>query len=333
MSETTTDAPYVKREPGDLLTAEDWNTLQHKVYDDIRSTSQAAADAVTHVAGADDADRLEGKDLDALTDEITKRVLDEVRGRSGYQQLFKILRAGEITVLEHGLGTAPLVDLYKLEYFAVVDREDDETRLAYATFYLHNSEEKRVRVTDESGKRISVNIQAADGPERGIPFADMLARYDVPYTESTTLDDLETEFWKAFYKDPNDQFGDDQYSHSPWFERCCKEQQTVKQLKANGDWNDIVFQFRPHRTENFAGVSDANQGGTVAFPKPANVHVSHLDNNRTALWFTGKAVHDVPPKEGLGFDAGGNDDESAARDYIGAQEFDGELKLMILLKV
>lgn len=334
MSETT-DAPYVKRDPGDLLTAEDWNTLQDKIHDDIRSTSQAAADAVTHVASADDADHLEGKDLDALTDEITKRVLDEVRGRSGYQQLFKILRAGEVTVLEHELGTAPLVDLYKLEYFAVVTREDDETRLTYATFYLHNSEEKRVRVNDPDNpsKRISVNIQAPDLPERGIPFADMLARYDVPYTDTTTLDDLETEFWKAFYKDPNDQFGDDQYSHSPWFERCCKEQQTVKQLKANGDWNDIVFQFRPHRTENFVGLPQLDNGLAAVFPKPANVHISHLDNNRTAVWFTGEAVHDVPPKDGTLADEGGNDDEEAAREYIGTREFDSELKLMILLKV
>ncbi|QTE27770.1 hypothetical protein [Pengzhenrongella sicca] len=317
MTETT--VPYVERAPGDLLTAEDWNTVQVKIHADIRSTSQAAADAVTHVASADDADHLEGKDLDALTAEVTKRVLDEVRGRSGYQQLVKVLRAGEITVLEHGLGTAPVVDLYKLEYFEVVCREDDETRAAFATFYLHHSEERRVRVTADDGTRRSIDIQPPDFPDLGIPFADMLARYQVEYTDTTTLDDLETEFWKAFYRDPNDQFGDDQYCHSPWFERCCKEQQTVRRLKQNGDWNDIVFQMRPRKSVNFAGTPAQGDNERGRNPRPANTFVQHLDNNRTAVWFEGTALHDA----GL---------ESRARDYIGAREFDSELKLMILLK-
>jgi hypothetical protein len=320
MTEST--APYVERSPGDLLTAEDWNTVQHKIHDDIRTQSQAAADGVTHVATADDSNALEGKDLDALTEEIVKRVRDDLRGQSGYQQLFKVLQAGEVTVLEHNLTTPPLVDLYKLEYFEVACREDDETRSAFATFYLHNAEERRVRVQD-GGVRKAIDIQPPDGPELGIPFADMLARYDVQYTDTTTLDDLETEFWQAFYADPNDRFGDDQYCHSPWFERCCKEQQTVRRLKQNGDWDDIIFQFRPRKTVNFQATAVGgkdNDGQAIINPRPANVFVQHLDNNRTAVWFVGAALVD-----------GGA--ENDAREYIGEREFDEELKLMILLKV
>lgn len=322
MSETA--APYVERSPGDLLTAEDWNTVQEKIHTDIRAQAQAAADSVTHVASADDAGKLEGKDLDALTEEIVKRVRDDLRGQSGYQQLFKVLHAGEVTVLEHGLGTAPLVDLYKLEYFEVACREDDETRSAFATFYLHNAEERRVRVPDGNTRK-AIDIQPPDGPELGIPFADMLTRYNVEYTDTTTLDDLETEFWQAFYQDPNDRFDDDQYCHSPWFERCCKEQQTVRRLKQNGDWDDIIFQFRPRKTVNFPtgaslGPGGGGAGDFIVLARPANVFVQHLDNNRTAVWFAGQAVHD----DGA---------ETDAREYIGPQEFDDELKLMILLKV
>lgn len=309
---------YVERAPGNLLTAEDWNTMQRKIHDDIRVTSQAAADGVTHVASADDSTHLEGKDLDDLTAEVTKRVLDELRGRSGYQQLFKILKSGEVTELQHGLGTAPLVDVYKLEYFEVVCREDDETRAAFATFYLCHSDERRVRVTDESGQRRSIDIQPPDFPEVGIPFGDMLTRYDVPYTDSTSLDDLEVEFWKAFFSAPNDQFGDDQYCHSPWFERCCKEQQSVRQLKDRGDWNDMTFHVRPRKSINFETTTW--QGGEQTFPRPANVFVQHLDNDRTGIWFEADAVHDTG-------------DEARAREYIGENEFDHELKVMVLLKV
>lgn len=317
MSDST--APYIERSPGDLLTAEDWNAVQLDIHDDIRSQSQAAADAVTHVASADDSAKLEGKDLDALTDEIVKRVQDDLRGQTGYQQLFKVLRAGDITVLEHDLGTMPLVDLYKLEYFHVACREDDETRGAYATFYLHNAEERRVRVTNEAGDRVAVDIQPQDGaPELGIPFADMLTRYNVQYTDTTTLDDLVTEFWQAFFSDPNDRFDDDQYCYSPWFERCCKEQQTVRRLKQNGDWDDMIFQFRARKSVNFptgASLSADEQD----HPRPANTFVQHVDNNRTAVWFEGRSVHDSA--------------EQGAVDYIGRQEFEDELKLMILLKV
>ncbi|MGH3974774.1 MAG: hypothetical protein ACRDS9_15800 [Pseudonocardiaceae bacterium] len=315
-------APYVERAPGDLLTAEDWNAVQQKVYDDIRATSKDAADGVTHVAKADDADHLEGKDLAALTDEVTKRVLDQVRGRNGYQQLFKILKQDEVAVLEHRLGTCPLVDIYKLEYFEVVCREDDGTRVAFATFYLHHTSERRVRVTDEDGTRHSIDIQPKDFPELGIPFADMLTRYNVEYTDTTSLDDLETEFWKAFFRDPNDSFGDDQYCHSPWFERCCKEQQSVRELKDKGDWNDMVFQMRPLKTINFGGDQTTH-------PRPANVFVQHLDNNRAAVQFKGPALHDGPDPEG----ANAGSVESRARTYIGKPEFDGELKVMVLLKV
>jgi hypothetical protein len=323
MSDTTEEV-YIERAPGDLLTAEDWNDVQRKVYADIRDTAQKAADGVTRVPKADDADHLEGKDLAALTDEVARRVMDQLRGKTGYQQLFRILKADEISELEHGLGTAPLVDVYKLDYFAVVAREDDETRLAYATFYLHHSTERRVRVTLEDGTRTSVDIQPPDFPDLGIPFADLLTRYHVPYTDTSTLDDLETEFWKAFFKAPNEQFGDDQYTHSPWFERCCKQKTTVAELKANGDWNDILFQFRPRKTVNYPVLG--RNGLNLPNPRPANVVVQHLSNDRTAVWFVGQALVDPDTGEDQSV-------ESKAREYITPETFDNELKVMILLKV
>jgi hypothetical protein len=131
-----------------------------------------------------------------------------------------------------------------------------------------------------------------------------------------------TEFWQAFFSDPNDRFDDDQYCYSPWFERCCKEQQSVRKLKQNGDWDDMTFQFRPRKSVNYPTEWDSVGGAgndLILHARPANTFVQHLDNNRTAVWFVGKSVQD--------------DTESGAVDYIGQQEFEDELKLMILLKI
>lgn len=301
MSQTPAE-PYVPAEPGQTVTAAAWNTMQQQIRDDIRTTSQEAAEAITHVATADDAYHLSGLDVEALTAEVTRRVLDEVRGRTGYQQLFKVLQAGEPTVLEHSLGTPPLVDLYKLEYFEVATREDDETRASFATFYLCNAEERRVRVPDASGRLRAIDIQPTDGPDLGIPFKDMLSRYDVSYTDTTSLDDLQTEFWQAFYRPPNDRFNDDQYSNSPWFDRCCREQQSVRQLKQRGAWDDTLFIVHPRKSVNLSASEDDNFAEFPG-PRPANVLVQHLDNNRTALWFRPPTPHD------------GNT-ETRAREYI-----------------
>ena len=78
---TDTTVPYVEQAPGDILTADAWNDMQRKIHADIEASSQAAAASVTHVANADDAAHLEGKDLADLTAEVTKRVLDDVRGQ------------------------------------------------------------------------------------------------------------------------------------------------------------------------------------------------------------------------------------------------------------
>lgn len=331
-------APYVPQEPGDIVTADAWNEMQEKIYADIRATAKAAADGVTHVATADDSGQVGGLDVAGLTEEVLRRVLDEVRGRTGYQQLFKVLKGDEITVVEHNLGTAPLVDLYQLEYFEVATREDEETRASFATFYLCQAEERRVRVPNAAGTgRRVVDIQPPDGPDLGIPWSEMLTRYGVTYTDTSSLDDLETEFWQAFFADPNDRFNDDQYSHSPWFERCCKEHQSVKRLRDNGDWDDVLFVMHPRKTVNLEVTGFANDG-TVRLSRPANVGVQHLDNNRTALWFR-------PPHRA---DSG---DEARARMYINdpgspvvdpgsdavtddvTGRFERELKLMVLLKV
>ena len=319
MSDHTT--VYIERHPGDLITADDWNALQRQIRDDIHATASEAADGVTHVASADEASQLDGKDLDALTDEITTRVLEADHTESGYRKIFRILEEGEseFDVIEHGLGNCPLVDVYKLQYFEVVCAQDDDAFRTITTFYLHHSSEKRLRVDDDSGNRVTVDIQPEGFPSLGIPFADMLARYD-----------LETEFWKAFFSEPNDQFDAGQFCHSPWFERCCREERDVASLKSKGDWDDLVFQVRPWKIVS-GPVIQPQDGETefeaIAGPVPSNVGVAHLDLNRLAVWLNGPAIHG-----GDGEEARGGDGRLTGEITL-PDEYTDELKVMLLLRV
>lgn len=317
-------APYIERHPGDLVTAEDWNAVQREIRSDIRATADEAAGSISHVASADDAAQIDGMDPDRLTEEVTKRVLEAVRAEGGYRQLFKILRPGEYNVIEHGLGACPLVDVYKLRHFEVVCREDDATYPAFVTFYLHHSGEKRIRYTGNGAARW-IDIQPDDPPTPGIPFADMLARYDVSYTDQTSLADLETEFWKAFFADPNDAFSDDQYCHSPWFERCCQEQRDVRSLKQRGDWDDIRLQFRAWKTVNFPYRREQDGDERPLEdrpPEPPNVAVGQIGLDSLALSLLGPAVHHRDEREEPRDDGGA---------VTGATP--DELKVMVLLKV
>ena len=125
MSEDCT--PYIEQSPGDLITAESWNRLQCLIQDDLRKTAQEKVDALETVAHADDADKLEGKSTDELTDEIVKRALAEIRLHSGYLAAFKILKVGDDNVIHHGFNSWPLVDVYQLDYFPVICCEDQDT--------------------------------------------------------------------------------------------------------------------------------------------------------------------------------------------------------------
>ena len=60
-------------------------------------------------------------------------------------------------------------------------------------FYLYHSKEKTITFKPDSGPNEKVKVERTDGPPYRIAFADMLQRYKVPYTESSTLGDLETE--------------------------------------------------------------------------------------------------------------------------------------------
>ncbi|MGH9935168.1 MAG: hypothetical protein ACREAM_02925 [Blastocatellia bacterium] len=290
--------PYVKRNPGDLITAEDWNKVQGLIKDDIGSQIESAIDGITLVPEAENAKKLENKTADELAKEILDKVFQTLPTRTGYKRLFKRIPADKKpNVIKHELGAMPLVDLYQLDRFDAVCSEDGEKSQGSVLFYLYHSSEKRITFTQPNptpppvSTKITVDNEPTDGtPAFRIPFRDMLALYNVRYNDNSSLDNLETEFWEAFFAAPNDEFLDDDYCRSPWFDKCCGDQRTVGELKQKGEWDDIWFKVVPYKTVNHttpeelenrkvpapASVPDA---GTA----PIGVEVLHYDHNTLGI--------------------------------------------------
>ncbi len=329
--------PYVPANPGDLITAEMWNSMQLKIKADIVTTVDKEIGDIHEVDHAGDSAKLDGKTPRELADEIVERALRQLSQKSGYRRIHTVLKTNGLRTIEHKLGLAPLVDLYRLEYFPVVYREDDQTYLSWATFFLFHSSERSIRFTPPTGgKAVSVDIDPSSGPAFKLKFSDLLERYRVEYDDDSSLDDLETEFWQAFLASPNEGFEDDQYGHSPWFERCCKEKTTVRQMKRAGDWDDLWLKMMPYKQAVFLPFGDTlnspSGGGTsdnANSYSPVLVDVFHTDFDNTA--FALRATPEVTYSEEQGWTSKlGSALPTIAETFPNSAR---ELKVMILLKV
>lgn len=318
---TATD-PYIPRHPGDLVTAEDWNELQKKIQNDIEAKVKKGVDEKTTIQNAENADKLENKTPDQLAKEIVNKALAELTKVTGYRNYFKLLKVGEESVVKHGLRAFPLVDIYQLDYFQVICSEDEQKSEMWVNYYLYHSSEKTLRISapGPAGPAPAVEIQPTKEPYFRIAFSDMLDRYGVEFDENSTLDDLETEFWEAFFKEPNDAFHDDQYCHSPWFDRCCGDRRTVAALKRAGNWDEIWFKMLARKTVNYTIPVDANLPSAA----PTQIQVVHYDFDTLGL----RLLAEPTPQMRGGFLRGKEEGDRTRQPDFEAKP---ELKVMVLL--
>jgi hypothetical protein len=312
--------PYVPAVPGALITAENINLMQSKIRDDIAKQTKDALGGIKSVPHADDADKLEGTSKSDLINQIVSRAVAEIRANSGYKQLFKVLKVGQEKLIKHNLHLCPLVDLYQLDYFPVVCSEDNQTYGSWTTFYLHHSGEKRLRI-EKTGKFLE--IQPSDRPIFRIPLCDLLERYKVQYSDDSSLSDLVNDFWEAFFQAPNDDFDEEQYCHSPWFQKCCRDEKTVRDAKRNGDWDDLWVQFRPRKTVNYPNFVEGNWRSVSPTPAPTEIQVVQYDPETIGLTLLTAPI--LPKEPTL--------DEPVGKITDSIPDFPNEIKLMVLLKV
>jgi hypothetical protein len=276
--------PYIQRKAGDPWTVEDFHDLQTRVKEDIHGSIRTAIEQLEEVEKAGDAAKFGGKTPEEYAKDLVERVLAALPKRTGYRMLFKDLKVSEESVIEHQLGSFPLVDVYQLDYFRVIASEDEHIYETFTTFYLYHSSESKIRFRPEevgNAPSFSAVIDPPDGHAYRIPFQRMLELYEVKYDDDSSVNDLETDFWKAFLAKPNDTFDDDQYCHSPWLDHCCREARTVRYLKQRKEWDEMWFQVRPRKTINYHVENGGDNRETPWAPN--NIGVVHFDLNTLGL--------------------------------------------------
>lgn len=310
------EKPYIERSPRDLITAEDWNQMQRLIKDDIKAQVQKALEELMSVPKSGDAAKLEGKSRSELAQEIIESATQLFNRRTGYMRVFKRLSQEE-TLIEHELHDYPVVDAYELQWFDVICSEDDSKSKVKTTFFLYHSSEKRLRVRVD-GEMLDAEIEPSGGVWK-VPFAQLLELYKVSYDGDSTLGDLETEFWRAFFSGTNDSFDDDHYCHSPWFDRCCGEKRTVAELKRRGDWDDLWLQTRPIKPVSVNAVPAGSAESPEAPDKARlDVVIHQYDFDKLGASLSGAPEFPGPSKAG----------EAAMPSHL-----TGELPVMLLLKV
>jgi hypothetical protein len=346
--------PYISRNPGDLLSAEDWNQVQVDIKNDIAGQIQKAIGQIEDVPHADDTDKLDGKSLEDITKDIIQKVLEMVAQQAGgYQRLFRRIEHCRPEIfINHGLKACPLVDVYQLDYFLAVCAKGEmpeDASPAWVNFYLyHSATERRIRIpTSEPGKKpITIDIEPSDFRVPKLKLSDLLTLYKVSYTDTTDLEELEAAFWAAFLpNEPSESFDSDQYCHSPWFEKCCGERRSVKELKDRQDWDKIYLKWMPRKTVNLLS-SNAKAGGDELFNElftaacdnsplhptqitaaPTQIQVIHYDFDTIGVRLVDKPVYPADQVKGKFTDVNGNPMPPLPSDFL------SEIKLMLLLKV
>jgi len=339
--------PYTTVQPGDLLTASLFNQVQTEIRQDIQTQIDNAIGQVDEVPLANDSEKLGGLTLDELTTSIVQQAIAAITGSNGsYQRIFRRLVVGEERRIDHGLGAFPMTDIYQLDYFPAFcagGDEDEADRIRPVNFYLYHLNERRIRLPHkEAAKALMIEIEEADTPPARLKLADLLTLYNVSYTPATDLEELETDFWEAFFQaQGNDEFDPAQYCHSPWFEKCCGESRSVQELQDRGDWDRIYLKFRPRKTINLMAshlvISDIKKKSAsepdeklVAHlhnhSAPSQLQVVQYDFNTLGIKLLHKPVHSQEAMEGW---------LQGTRKVCGSvpSEFLEELNVMVILKV
>ena len=181
---------YIPRNPGDLITAEDWNDLQCEVQKDIRNTAEQTKAEIEEsgVSRADNAEKFDSKSSKDWTDELDERYADKVHDHeemAGYRRYIKRF-TGDLdkVLIHHKLGRFPLVDVYRLER-VVGEKASEEIREQFGhcklLFYYGHAD------ADNFGLSHQVYREKV---KLGLPLGQLLDELGVEYEDDDTIEDV-----------------------------------------------------------------------------------------------------------------------------------------------
>lgn len=253
--------PYIKRDPGDLISAEDWNEVQHLIRDDINMQLDRVKQEIIggKVKEAENAEKFADSNrhdwLGFLDERYSPRGHGH-EGRSVYRRFIK--RFSNVTddkilkvLLEHNLGRFPLVDIYELKNVTDVAADEakgiiDLTSYNILLYYGHEDSDKYKLYSKVYKDRVPM----------GYPLEQLLDELQVEYEDDDTLRDVINDLWTAFLKDPNDEI---EHTETPWIKKCFEKRCTVAHLKKADEWPDIYVAIKPIKpSASIATVTHVN---------------------------------------------------------------------------
>lgn len=287
---------YIPRNPGDLITAEDWNELQTKIQQDIVTKVQVGKEEVikTGVSRADNADKFDQKTPKEWTDELDQRYAPKIHNHEGQTvrfQCFKRFTANTpTTFIYHNLGQFPIVDIYPLapvpkKVMQSPDIEPSDDKPIKFFLYYHKEE------ADKFTLKAQVYRQQI---ELGVPLAAILTEYGVQWQEDDTLEDVRNGLWAKLFSGENDTIT---YASSPWIKEQIIERSTIKQLINGGEWQDIRLVFLPHKYnvtfaqlnypqpvgDSLAGGASIQEESVPSYTWPGLIRCDHVNYNTLFL--------------------------------------------------
>jgi hypothetical protein len=260
VSDNTTPAPYIPRNPGDLVTAEDWNDMQVAVRTDLAANATADAKTAEELKAMIenvDAKRFGGKTPDEWTDDLDGRYIrrDDPGAMGEYRRYFKQLNRQvvppfgggtviEPCVIEHKLCRYPLVEVYELlpvlAHVPQGERPERANELAGVKFLIYYASKR-----DPLAELLFT--ESSDRFYWGDPLTLLLSQFNLKPALTQKFDDLVNDIFGKMF-DPGleqDQFDRDTYAVSPYVQAWIDKDQTVGDLMKGGQWNDLRIAIRP----------------------------------------------------------------------------------------
>lgn len=299
MSDTQPITPYIPHNPGDLITAEDWNDMQIAVRSDLAANAaaddQRAAELRDMIANVD-AKRFGGQTPDEWTENLDKRYVrrDDPGAAGQYRRYFKQLNRQvvppggglpviEPCVIEHNLCRFPLVDLYELQplFRRRPDNEFPEAaagmqNVKFLIYYASKRDPVAELLFTESRDRFYY----------GDDLTLLLQQFQLTPALTQKFDDLVNDLFGKMFDpgDEQDQFNRENYAVSPYVQAWIDRDQTVGDLMKGGQWTDLRLAIRPAMIPALAQPMRRNvdEGGN-AEPEITYAQVFHLSQNAVEI--------------------------------------------------
>lgn len=286
---TNETTPYISRNEGDLIAAEDWNAVQVKIKEDITSqVGQVETALEEHVQAPVDADTFDGKTPEVWKGDLDKRYAlkdhahDGVRRYRRYFLELETVIAGppprlQPAVIIHNMGRNPVMQVYELEDLPIVPPGGASLPRDYKFSFCgpeHANDpealEFKTRSWDERhwGEQLDLMIEdlARDLDEE--QQQAFRAQFQDNFTLNVWLSNLEKVLFEPgpgqYHFDTGDVY------RTQWVKD--RANKIVNELKNQGEWPPR-FVYRP-RLANFLVVEER-----LIF-----VEIFHLNLNEVEIW-------------------------------------------------